>query len=107
MDNKIKVKIESLKKDKSSFKEYIANFCNINKANELFKNNKEFKNSINFGAIISLPLSLGWIAPCPLLKSIGNIAALNEASSILKLEHLHKSRHGTERFLAIVIRAST
>lgn len=43
MDNKIKVKIESLKKDKSSFKEYIVNFCNINKANELFKNNKEFK----------------------------------------------------------------
>ena len=40
MDNKIKVKIESLKKDKSSFKEYIANFCNIDRANELFKNNK-------------------------------------------------------------------
>ena len=43
MDNKIKVKIESLKKGNSSFKEYIANFCNINKANELFKNNKEFE----------------------------------------------------------------
>ena len=43
MDNKIKVKIESLNKDKSSFKEYIANFCNIDRANELFKNNKKFK----------------------------------------------------------------
>lgn len=43
MENKIKNKIDSLKKDKSIFKEYVADFCNIDKANELFKNNKEFK----------------------------------------------------------------
>lgn len=43
MENKIKNKINSLKKDKSIFKEYVADFCNIDKANELFKNNKEFK----------------------------------------------------------------
>lgn len=51
MDNKIKVKIESLKKDKSSFKEYIANFCNINRANELFKNNKNFKSLKDYSCI--------------------------------------------------------
>lgn len=51
MDNKIKVKIESLKKDKSSFKEYIANFCNINRANELFKNNKEFKSLKDYACV--------------------------------------------------------
>lgn len=51
MDNKIKVKIESLKKDKSSFKEYIANFCIINKANELFKNNKEFKSLKDYACV--------------------------------------------------------
>lgn len=43
MENKIKNKIDSLKKDKSIFKEYVADFCNIDKVNELFKNNKEFK----------------------------------------------------------------
>lgn len=51
MDNKIKVKIELLKKDKSSFKEYIANFCNINRANELFKNNKTFKSLKDYSCI--------------------------------------------------------
>ncbi len=51
MDNKIKVKIESLKKDKSSFKEYIANFCNINIANELFKNNKKFKSLKDYACV--------------------------------------------------------
>ena len=51
MDNKIKVKIESLKKDKSSFKEYIANFCYINRANELFKNNKEFKSLKDYACV--------------------------------------------------------
>ena len=51
MDNKIKVKIESLKKDKSSFKEYIANFCNIDNANELFKNNKKFKSLKDYSCI--------------------------------------------------------
>lgn len=51
MDNKIKVKIESLKKDKSSFKEYIANFCNIDRANELFKNNKKFKSLKDYSCI--------------------------------------------------------
>lgn len=43
MDRKIKEKINSLKKDKSTFKQYISSFCNINKSQELFKNNKEFK----------------------------------------------------------------
>lgn len=51
MDNKIKVKIESLKKDKSSFKEYIANFCNIDRANELFKSNKKFKSLKDYSCI--------------------------------------------------------
>ena len=43
MNDKIKLKIESLKKDKSTFKQYISSFCNISKSQELFKNNKEFK----------------------------------------------------------------
>ncbi len=43
MEDKIKKKIESLKNDKSSFKQYISSFCNISKSQELFKNNKEFK----------------------------------------------------------------
>lgn len=43
MNDKIKMKIESLKKDKSTFKQYISSFCNISKSQELFKNNKEFK----------------------------------------------------------------
>lgn len=51
MDNKIKIKIESLKKDKSSFKEYIANFCNIDRANVLFKNNKKFKSLKDYSCI--------------------------------------------------------
>ncbi len=51
MNNKIKVKIDSLKKDKSIFKEYIANFCNIEKANELFKNNKEFKSLKDYACV--------------------------------------------------------
>lgn len=43
MEDKIKIKIESLKKDKSTFKQYISSFCNISKSQELFKSNKEFK----------------------------------------------------------------
>ena len=31
MNDKIKLKIESLKKDKSTFKQYISSFCNISK----------------------------------------------------------------------------
>ncbi len=43
MEDKIKIKIESLKKDKTTFKQYISSFCNISKSQELFKSNKEFK----------------------------------------------------------------
>ena len=43
MDKKIKDKIQSIKDDKTSFKEYIKCFCESPKAEELFKNNEEFK----------------------------------------------------------------
>lgn len=43
MQDKVKIKIDSLKKYKSSFKQYIVSFCNISKSQELFRNNKQFK----------------------------------------------------------------
>ena len=43
MDNKIKEKINEIKDDKTSFKEYIKCFCKAEKAEELFSNNDEFK----------------------------------------------------------------
>lgn len=44
MDNEIKKRIEELKKDKSTLKQYINSFCSISKSQELFKNNRDFKN---------------------------------------------------------------
>lgn len=43
MDKKIKEKIQTIKEDRRSFKEYIKCFCDSPKAEELFKNNDEFK----------------------------------------------------------------
>ena len=42
MEEKIKKKIDELKKDKSSYKKYIKSFCESEKAKELFSNNDEF-----------------------------------------------------------------
>ena len=42
MEEKIKSKIDELKKDKSSYKKYIKSFCDSEKAKELFNNNDEF-----------------------------------------------------------------
>lgn len=43
MKDKIKEKIENLKKDKICMKEYIKSFCEIKKCDELFVRNPEYK----------------------------------------------------------------
>lgn len=42
MNDKLKTKIENLKKDKVSLKEYVTCFCNNKKANEVLKSNVDF-----------------------------------------------------------------
>lgn len=43
MDKRMKDMIKTIKEDKKSFKKYIKSFCDSEKAQELFKNNDEFK----------------------------------------------------------------
>lgn len=42
MEEKLKNKIDEMKKDKSSYKKYIKSFCESEKAKELFNSNDEF-----------------------------------------------------------------
>ena len=42
MKEDLKKKIDEMKEDNSSYKQYIKSFCESKKANELFKDNDEF-----------------------------------------------------------------